>query len=62
MGEPTQDKEVMGRLKETAVDPEHQHYWGYLKFNQKTIVIKCQVCGKIERRSIDRDKIPKGEV
>jgi len=62
MGEPTQDKEVMGRLKETAVDPDHMHYWGYLKFNQKTIVIKCQVCGKIERRSIDRDKIPKGEV
>lgn len=62
MGVAKKDQEMMSRLKETAVDPNHRHYWGYLKFNRKTIVIKCQVCGVTERRSINRDKIPSGSV
>ena len=49
-------------MKDTAMDPNHQHYWGYKKLNRKTIVLKCQMCGKEEYRKIDRDKIPKGEV
>jgi len=62
MGIANQNQEITGRLKETALDPNHRHYWGWLKFNKKTIVIKCQVCGKLEKHPIDRDKIPKGEV
>ena len=49
-------------IRDTAMDPNHQHYWGYKKLNRKTIVLKCQMCGKEEYRKIDRDKIPRGEV
>lgn len=49
-------------VKDTATELDHQHYWGYKKLNRKTIVLKCQMCGKEEYRKIDRDKIPKGEV
>jgi len=49
-------------MKDTAMDPNHQHYWGCKKMNRKTIILKCQMCGKEEYRKIDRDKIPKGEV
>lgn len=50
------------KMKDTAMDPNHQHYWGCKKMNRKTIILKCQMCGKEEYRKIDRDKIPKGEV
>jgi len=47
---------------DTALDPNHIHYWGCKRFNQKTIVLRCMVCGHEERRKIDRKKIPHGEV
>jgi len=49
-------------MKDTAMEPNHVCYWGYKKLNRKTIVLKCQICGREEYRKIDRDKIPKGEV
>ena len=49
-------------IKDTALDPNHVCYWGSKKLNRKTIILKCQICGREEYRKIDRDKIPKGEV
>jgi len=46
----------------TATELNHVCYWGYKKMNRKTIILKCQVCGKEIYRKIDRDKIPRGEV
>jgi hypothetical protein len=47
-------------VKDTAMEPNHVCYWGYKRFYKRYMIIKCQVCGKEERRKIDRDKIPKG--
>jgi len=49
-------------FKDTAMELNHICYWGCKKFNKKTIVLKCQVCGKEEYRKIDRTKIPHGTV
>jgi hypothetical protein len=49
-------------VKETALDPNHQHYWGVNKKYKRYVIIKCQVCGREEKRKVDWSKIPVGEV
>lgn len=49
-------------FSDTALDPNHEHYWGCKKMFKKTMIIRCQVCGLEEKRKVDWDKIPVGEV
>lgn len=49
-------------FKETAMDPNHEHYWGCKKIHKKSITVRCQVCGKEEKRKVDWTTVPKGEV
>lgn len=49
-------------FRDTAMDPHHEHYWGVKKQNKKSMIVRCQVCGKEEKRKVDWESVPKGEV
>jgi rRNA maturation endonuclease Nob1 len=49
-------------FSDTALDPNHEHYWGCKKIYKRYMIIRCQVCGAEEKRKVDWDKIPVGEV
>jgi hypothetical protein len=47
---------------DTALDPNHEHFWGLKKVYKRYYIIRCQICGMEEKRKVDWEAVPKGEV